>query len=322
MKTKAFIILVVLQSITIAYLGTKLYQRRKILGTQVVVNPIKKENLIISPNSGLEYFYEPKPNFVEKIDEPFKATYTHNSDSFNERFEYSIEKPEDTFRIITLGDSFTFGKFVDTKDNWPELLEDMLNTKIFCKNINNFEVINLGMSGYDIKYSVERFRKRGQKYNPDLVLLFRLDLRRITDKLLPFERLFHRQLEESGMLEKLIEEGKPNVSWNKAIDKVFNQLGEEGVLEYQGKALKEINNYYKGKLVLSNFSYGLSASEEELIKNFVASRNKTEFYNGITLYEIKDTTFPADGHPNKKGHRLIAEDHFDYLVKNKIIPCD
>ena len=58
-----------------------------------------------------------------------------------------IKKNKDTFRIITLGDSFTFGMYINTKDNWTELLEDKLNSDMGCKNISMFEVINLGVGG-------------------------------------------------------------------------------------------------------------------------------------------------------------------------------
>ena len=98
-----------------------------------------------------------------------KAVYNINSDTFNERFDYEINKDDKTFRIITLGDSFTFGYIVDTKNNWTELLEDKLN-QLHCANFDKIEVINLGVVGYDIQYSVERFKLRGKKYNPDLVL--------------------------------------------------------------------------------------------------------------------------------------------------------
>jgi hypothetical protein len=56
-----------------------------------------------------------------------RAYYTFNQDGLNERYDYNTTKPDGIFRIITLGDSFTFGHFVDTKDNWTERLEDLLN---------------------------------------------------------------------------------------------------------------------------------------------------------------------------------------------------
>ena len=136
---------------------------------------IKKENLIFPEDSEFKYYYELQPN-TKYTDEPgwldYKVTYIHNADGLNERFDYTVEKPENTFRIITLGDSFTFGQFVNTKDNWPEQLEDMLNQNLTTDEIKKFEVINLGMSGFDVPYLIKRYKDIGAKYNPDLIIWF------------------------------------------------------------------------------------------------------------------------------------------------------
>ena len=73
---------------------------------------------------------------------------------------------------MTLGDSFTFGVYVNTEDNWTELLEDKLNSiKNICPNTDHFEVINLGVGGYDIEYAAKRYINRGKVYNPNIILL-------------------------------------------------------------------------------------------------------------------------------------------------------
>lgn len=300
-----------------------LKNKTNILGTKVVASPIDKEKLIFPESSELEYFYEPRPSSIEEQEKPFKVTYTYNSDSLNERYDYSIEKPEDSFRIITLGDSFTFGANVDTQDNWPEQFEEMLNTEVSCKNFKKFEVINLGVSGYDTKYSVERFKRRGQKYNPDLVLWFLYDLNRITDKLRPL--FFEYEIQEEG---KYYTEMMcvTDWHWSRAEQEVFDQFGEDGVLKYQEAALEEISNYYSGKLVLATFAngkiYGLTGPQKEMINNFVVSRNESVYFDGVTnLYEIEGAILP-DSHPSKKGHVLIAKDILNYMVKEELIPCE
>jgi len=121
------------------------------------------------------YYYQLSPNVIEK-DNPswlsYTATYTFNSDGLNDRYDYEIPKPEDVYRIVTLGDSFTFGFFVNTVDSWPEQLEDMfVQNSNFC-NARNVEVINLGMGGFDIPYIIERYKNVGDKYRPNLILWF------------------------------------------------------------------------------------------------------------------------------------------------------
>src|SRR6185503_18128498 len=70
----------------------------------------------------LTYYFEPKAvpgGTVEVQAEPLppdvtSARYTENSEGFNNARDYSVVKPPHTFRIITLGDSWTFGYLVNT----------------------------------------------------------------------------------------------------------------------------------------------------------------------------------------------------------------
>lgn len=49
-----------------------------------------------------------------------------NSRGFRD-YEYTIEKPQNTYRIIVLGDSFTFGLGVELNETYPKLLEESIN---------------------------------------------------------------------------------------------------------------------------------------------------------------------------------------------------
>ena len=84
-------------------------------------------------------------------------------------FDYSYTKPNNTYRIVILGDSVTYGWPGKMMDSWPKQLESLLNN-----NSNNsskkFEVINMGTSGYDILQEVELLKTKGLKYNPDVII--------------------------------------------------------------------------------------------------------------------------------------------------------
>lgn len=82
--------------------------------------------------------------------------------------EYSLAKPKDTYRIIGIGDSFTFGSSVKLEESYLKQLESMLNPgdrKI------KYEVINLGVPGYDLENKLEILTKKGLAYHPDLVII-------------------------------------------------------------------------------------------------------------------------------------------------------
>ena len=49
-----------------------------------------------------------------------------NSLGFRDRREYSLEKPPNTFRILVLGDSVTFGHGTLDDTTYPYLLEQQL----------------------------------------------------------------------------------------------------------------------------------------------------------------------------------------------------
>jgi hypothetical protein len=85
--------------------------------------------------------------------------------------EYSYEKPEDEYRIIVLGDSFTKGYTVEFKDLFTELLKQNLNAELET----SIEVINTGTGGYSTDQELLFFRTEGKKYEPDLVILLYCD---------------------------------------------------------------------------------------------------------------------------------------------------
>ncbi len=209
---------------------------QKVSKSKVMVNAERKIQV-----DGLKYYYEPYANSRPKFSSNFakeNATYTINEDALNERKNYNLLKPQKTFRIITLGDSFTFGLYVDTKDNWTELLEDMLNKRMKCGNIDKFEVINLGIWGYDIQYSVERYKLRGKKYNPDLIIWLIVDLLRMNEELRG--KMFALKEQYDKQHKKIENVYEPFI---KARNETIQRLGKGKILEYQQTEFQEIRKY-------------------------------------------------------------------------------
>jgi len=223
-----------------------------------------------------------------------------------------------------LGDSNTFGLYVDTKDNWPERLEDLLNTKIKCNNINKFEVINLGVQGYDVQYEAYRFQKRGEKYNPDLILWFiKLNnFYQINEIMIPKELQFQDEMQKNGTLDQYIKNGQYYIPWMKALNASYNSLGETKILKLISESIQDFDKNYKNNLILMTYS-GTEKKFKQLLVDAVQKRGNTYVFDQVTdTYKINEYQFSTDWHPNQKGHQKIAEDVFEYLTKNKMIPCD
>jgi hypothetical protein len=80
--------------------------------------------------------------------------------------DYPLQKKAGVYRIVVLGDSFTFGMGVNLEDTYPKRLEKILQAKD-----PNIEVINFGVIGHDMWQYYETLKRRALSYHPDLVIL-------------------------------------------------------------------------------------------------------------------------------------------------------
>lgn len=85
--------------------------------------------------------------------------------------EISVKKARGVYRILTLGDSYTYGARVSDEETFPFYLdlERLLNDTNQKKN--KFEVINGGHSAYSTREEYEYFLERGIRLSPDIVIL-------------------------------------------------------------------------------------------------------------------------------------------------------
>ena len=81
--------------------------------------------------------------------------------------ELSYEKPPGVRRILFLGDSVTFGFFVEYKNTFPLLTGKNIEKKTGFK----VEVINAGVGGYSPWQHKEYWVREGHRYSPDLVII-------------------------------------------------------------------------------------------------------------------------------------------------------
>lgn len=307
--------------ILIISLSFRLYPffSKKILGTQYETK-VKREHVIFPVNdSGFKFFYEPLPN-SEDIQNPEWLGYTVinkiNSDGLNEKQDYSIKKEQSTYRILTIGDSFTYGLYVESKNSYPKQLEKLLNSKLSCSNIKKFEVINIGVGGYDVNYTVERFLKRGVKYQPDLViwLVNSWNIEQLVELAQPIQR----QLEKNGDL--LFNPDNGEHLQNKANKILREKYDLKDIVDFQIERIKYLIENFDGNILLSSMN-GFPTNYQNLFYSFENQGLKVK-YNSSIFNTYSDRKYRLiDDHPNIIGHQEISKSFFDYLVENYFKEC-
>ena len=103
----------------------------------------------------------------ENYDGWFAGVPVHtNNLGFRSTRDYDLKKAANTFRILVLGDSVTFGH--GALHDYPSLLESLLKK---WKPGIDWQVWNLGVPGYNTSQELAHLRELGPAYQPDLVIV-------------------------------------------------------------------------------------------------------------------------------------------------------
>ena len=104
--------------------------------------------------------YELKPTYQYGM-------YRINNHGFRGK-DIETKKEKETFRIVAIGDSITFGNHLNERDVYTSLLEGYLNKGDLNRR---FEVINAGVGGYNIWQYLETYKEKVRPLSPDLVIV-------------------------------------------------------------------------------------------------------------------------------------------------------
>lgn len=317
---------IIVQICIISYLWYGIRLKRTIPNNMLGVSTtqLHKNTLIFPTLSSALYFYEPKPNQTEE-EHPnwleYTATHTTNNDGIHDRYDYQVTTNTGTCKIMTIGDSFTYGSYVSTSENWTELLEDQLNASKPNSSIDAYEVINLGVPGYDIQYALLRFQLRGEKYNPDIVLwlLKDDDFSEIYELLAPKINEFSKMITPDERIERIDKHQDYYPEWTLAIDEMNKQYTIDELLDQEDSFFHPLLATYSNTLILVTFPF-TNDRYKALMRGWASQRPKTVFTDTLTNIYANNNYLP-DGHPDKHGHRAIATYMFDYLQNNSAL-CD
>jgi lysophospholipase L1-like esterase len=95
----------------------------------------------------------------------FGKAVRKNAEGFRDR-DFAVPKPDGTYRILVLGDSFTWGIGLDVEETLPKQLERRLR-----RERPDLEVINASIPGQNTTHELATLREKGLRYEPDMVVL-------------------------------------------------------------------------------------------------------------------------------------------------------
>jgi len=289
--------------------------------------------LIISKDPILAYEF--KPNYSGE-------EYKMNSLGFQD-YEYTYKKPEDTFRVLVIGDSVTrgVGVYGYINKSYPKKLEVFLNQK---NNNKKIEVLNAGVDGYNTVQESRYFITKGIKLQPDLLIVSYVlenDYSNYKAIVIANDNLKRVEYYDNNIKyfrnpkinEILIKNSYFFRFFNNEIIRIFKiqnnvsklLLGNEEFIK-SIKEIKKVSEKNDVKVLFVLFPSLDSRDhldEREMIKDILDSINIKYLdllpvfrqYNNFDLI-----AYPNDiTHPNEFGYELAAKEIYRYLIENNMV---
>ncbi len=260
--------------------------------------------------------------------------------------EYPYEKGGKVFRIIGLGDSFTFGQGVDLTDTYLKKLEVKLNQN---SHSLKYEVINTGHCGLNTVRELGILKSEGMKYGPDLIIIgYCLNDSEIESyqlkRLLPqrIERLlkwsyfyFFVKYRVNLVIMKILHDKNydyylnlypPNneKGWEMFVS-AMNEIGRIG----RGKNIPVLlviiplmENFEKYKYARAHQQVAEVGKESgmivlDLLPDFIRFAESIPDYGPALLLAN-----PSDGHPGIIAHQIISEAIFQTTTGKHLVPVE
>ncbi len=326
-----------------------LYIMAILISCEVLVRAFSPQPLVVPmynlEKSGLNYSLKPNVNGWLKSGEFGSVKITTNSHGLREK-EVLYEPLPNTYRILILGDSTTFGWGVSKEERFSDILESILNESHFHSVIfKRVEVINCGVGGYGTADELRFFTVEGVKYKPNLVILVfggadplesaASGLFKVKDNRLEYADGVPGQFKR----EKLITDFVPLYQFlcqnshfinflRRNYIYIKNRTTQRGILHDDEKNSEE--RWKLTFLLIKELKEGCGAINADLLicelsmpalEDYERLRSIGQRLNlGLIKephFKPKDDVYKIDGHINARGHRKVAENIAGYLISHR-----
>jgi lysophospholipase L1-like esterase len=261
-----------------------------------------------------------RPNVTEHL---MNTTVKINSDGMRDR-EYHVTK-NNSYRIIALGDSLTFGWGVEEEDSYSSLLEKEINKRYPA------EIINFGAGNYNTVQEVNLFLEKGLKYKPDKVVLFYfINDAEITPQKSKLWFLGYSQLITFywSRINAFINKNFSSKSFSEFYSNLYRESYEGWIKSREAllllKNICEKEDIYLQVILLPE----LHDVNNEIFKgvyNKIADflmENDIDYLNLAPLFKGRKNPMELwvsydDAHPNELAHKKIAESALAFISKKE-----
>lgn len=259
-----------------------------------------------------------------------------NSEGFRD-YEHEVTKPNNTIRILALGDSFTEGSWVRINYTWPRQLERKLNQ---IKSSTRFEVFNFGRGGAGTLEEVKLLKEKGIKYSPDIVILLyypndwedslwimersRELWKNYKNGSFKFPDPVERRIKELNAQE----EDVSRLIMEIAIQEFRSYANQKGLVnlwkENVEKPLIELIQICKKhniKLVIISIDlpYSEIRNQRELLDNFLSSYN-IPFLDLTSYFPLGSEKLRVqDGHLSEEGYDLLSNKIIEFMLNLSLV---
>lgn len=307
-----------------------------LLGTERLTNEFYQGVDLRPPDwQGLNVSHEavrPVDNILLKellpsVDLMFKgARFTTNKWGLRDQ-DYELRKPPSTYRFAIVGSSIEMGAGVNDHDVFESLVEERLNKNNKKELYSKYEILNFAAGGYDLANNVKVIEEKVFKFEPDAVIYFAHTNQRWTtaDRFLEIinsgvdlEYDFLKDIKKRAGLQQ----GMNNVESMKRLLPYANEIQHWAYRRIVEKCHQ--NNSVPVWVLLPHLRQAVLMKEvDENDRSLIATAKSLGFVvmDLSKVYHNHDIKFLVvsswDAHPNKEGHRLVANLLYNKIVENQ-----